>query len=398
MKKERNSLHWFGETRLVRPILLAALLALIVVYFERACFIFNAFLIIVKPLVFGAAIAYVLNIVIKGLEKIIFPNTKLKWLKRSRRGICLALSMLLSFALLFLLVRMILPGLNEAFTLIMQEAPAYLEEVKAWARTQEQLSPTVKEQIENFAIDWPRVIEGLTAWASGGVGGFLSSTVSIIGSVSSGIFDLFMSVIFALFLLIGRDQLKYRRDRALRACFQKDNVRKINHVMATANRCFSGYITGQCVVAMILGALCALGMLVLGMPYATVVGAISCVTSFIPIIGGYIGAIVGAFLVFTVSAQQALIFLIFIIILQQLTGNILYPKLVGTSIGLPSVWVLAAVIIGGGIAGIWGMVIGVPLTATVYQLINERIDMELGEIESDDSDALTDLDTLPKND
>ena len=137
-------------------------------------------------------------------------------------------------------------------------------------------------------------------------------------------------------------------------------------------------------MALILGALCVLGMILFGMPYATVVGAISCVTSFIPIIGGYVGAIVGAFLVFTVSADQALIFLIFIVILQQLTGNILYPKLVGTSIGLPSVWVLAAVIIGGGIAGIWGMIIAVPLTATVYQLVNERVDQEIKEIEAGD--------------
>ncbi len=384
MKREKNSLHWFGEPRLVRPILLAALLALIVVYFERACLIFGAFLIIVKPLIFGAAIAYVMGIIVKSLEKIVFPNTKIKWLQKGRRGICLTLAAILIIALLYLLVQMILPGLAEAIALITRESPVYLEQIKDWARAQEQLYPAIKEQIENFTIDWPKVLEGLTKWASGGVGGVLSSTVSIIGSVSSGIFDLFMSIIFALFLLIGKDQLKRQHQRTLRACFEREHVQKIDHFFTTANRCFSGYITGQCVVALILGALCVLGMILFGMPYATVVGAISCVTSFIPIIGGYVGAIVGAFLVFTVSADQALIFLIFIVILQQLTGNILYPKLVGTSIGLPSVWVLAAVIIGGGIAGIWGMIIAVPLTATVYQLVNERVDQEIKEIEAGD--------------
>ena len=147
-------------------------------------------------------------------------------------------------------------------------------------------------------------------------------------------------------------------------------IKTLNHIIYTADNCFKSFITGQCVEAVILGILCTVGMLVLRFPYAPMVGTFIGATALIPMVGAYIGAIVGGFMIFTVSPVKALGFLIFIVVLQQIEGNLIYPKVVGSSIGLPGMWVLTAVTVGGGLAGIPGMLFGVPLAATLYRLIS----------------------------
>ena len=147
----------------------------------------------------------------------------------------------------------------------------------------------------------------------------------------------------------------------------------VSHFFKTLNDCFHSYIVGQCTEAVILGLLCTFGMLIFRLPYATMIGALIAFTALIPIAGAYIGAFVGAFMIIMVSPFKALIFLIFIVILQQIEGNLIYPKVVGSSIGLPGIWVLAAVTVGGGIMGIMGMLLGVPLAACVYRLLREDV-------------------------
>ena len=157
------------------------------------------------------------------------------------------------------------------------------------------------------------------------------------------------------------------------ASVSEKNNNKLQRIMQTANRCFSGFIVGQSINGLILGVLTWLGMRIFSMPYALMVGVLSGTTSLIPIIGGYIGAALGTFLVFTANPGLALWFLVFIVALQTLQGNILYPRLVGDSVGLPSLWVLAAVSVGGGLGGVGGMLVAVPITATVYILVREWV-------------------------
>ena len=149
--------------------------------------------------------------------------------------------------------------------------------------------------------------------------------------------------------------------------------KKIHYVLHTLNDCFHKYIVGQCTEAVILGALCTIGMLILQLPYATMIGAFIAFTALIPVAGAYIGAIVGAFMIFTESPFKAIVFLIFIIVLQQFEGNIIYPRVVGSSMGLPAMWVLAAVTVGGGVMGIPGMLLGVPLAAALYRFVREDV-------------------------
>jgi len=182
-----------------------------------------------------------------------------------------------------------------------------------------------------------------------------------------------LSFIFTLYLLGGRDRLGAQCRRLMRTYLRPGWNERIMHVLSVLNDSFHRYIVGQCTEALILGALCTLGMMLLRLPYATMIGALVAFTALIPVAGAYIGAGVGAFMILTVSPMQALVFLIFLVILQQLEGNIVYPRVVGASIGLPGIWVLTAVTLGGSLLGIGGMLLAVPLGAAAYRLVREDV-------------------------
>jgi predicted PurR-regulated permease PerM len=197
--------------------------------------------------------------------------------------------------------------------------------------------------------------------------------IGTVTSVFSVIITAFLGVIFAVYILASKDKLREQANR-LMACYLKDkHISGIRYVLGVFDGCFHSYIVGQCLEALILGALCTVGMLLLRMPYATMIGALMAFTALIPIAGAWIGAGVGAFMILTVSPVKALIFLVFILVLQQIEGNLIYPKVVGSSIGLPGIWVLVAVTVGGGIFGVPGMLFGVPLSATVYRLVGNHV-------------------------
>ena len=205
--------------------------------------------------------------------------------------------------------------------------------------------------------------------------------MGIIGGVTSAVANLVLGLIFAIYMLLRKDKLIRDANRIRRAYFSDEFNQKSSIVLKTANSTFQSFFVGQFVEAIILGSLCFIGMKLLKLPYAAMSGTLVGVTAFIPIVGAFIGAGISAFIILTVNPMQALIFVIFLILLQQLEGNIIYPRVVGGSIGLPSIWTLAAVTIGGGLFGILGMILGVPLVATLYKLsfhVLESKEKELG--------------------
>ena len=214
-----------------------------------------------------------------------------------------------------------------------------------------------------------------------GVGSVLGATVSVVSTTVGQVITLFLGLVFSAYLLLSKEKLSSQFQRLMRGYLGEKTTRKILHFVRTLDTSFHSYIVGQCTEALILGSLCILGMLLFRFPYAVMIGTLVGFTALIPIAGAYIGAVVGAFMIFTVSPVKALLFLVFLVVLQQLEGNLIFPRVVGQSIGLPGLWVLAAVTVGGGVAGIPGMLIGVPLTATFYRLIradiNSRTDMLL---------------------
>ena len=373
--RENPLAHWFGERKIVRLMLLAAILAVGVIHVESilsgVLFLWN----VARPLITGAVIAYILEIIIKLLEKHLFPNSKNKWFIRSKRFLCILIAALLVLSILVLIFSIVIPGLADAFTLIGREFPSYFAQCKQWITENLENVPAVTDSIREFELDWPTLQGRVVDWAINGMGGqsLLSSTVSVISAVTGSIANFAISVIFAICLLVEKGKLQNQYRNVMSAAMDEKKNSILQHILTTANRCFAGFIVGQTVNGLIMGVLTWLGMRIIGMPYALIVGVISGTTALIPVIGGFIGAAIGTFLVFTANPSMAVWFLVFIIALQNIQGNLLYPRLVGNSVGIPSLWVLAAVSFGGGLGGIGGMMLAVPITATIYALTHEWV-------------------------
>ena len=202
---------------------------------------------------------------------------------------------------------------------------------------------------------------------------FVNSTLTAVGAVVGSVVNFFIGLIFGIYILSGKEKLHSQVSRIMHAYMKERTVARIRYIYRTANETFSSFIIGQCTEAVILGTLCTIGMLLFRFPYAPMIGAFIGATALIPIVGAYLGAAVGAFMILTVDPLKALLFIIFIVVLQQLEGNLIYPRVVGSSIGLPGIWVLAAVTVGGGLGGIGGMLLGVPVAATAYKLIRNDV-------------------------
>ena len=329
------------------------------------------FLTAASPLIIGAAAAYLLDILMSRCERWWFPKTKKKFLIRSRRAFCLVFAILTLLAIVVLVVLLVIPQLWDAIALLLAELPGAMQKVLAFAESLEILPEDILAMLES--IDWKSQITSIFKTLFTGVGSVVNVAVSVVTAVFSSVFNGLLAVIFALYLLLGKEKLKSQGDRLLVRYMKPAITKKLEYLLTVLDDCFHKFIVGQCLEAVILGVLCTLGMLIFRFPYATMVGALVAFTALIPVAGAYIGAGVGAFMILTVSPVKALLFLVYIIILQQLEGNIIYPRVVGSSIGLPGIWVLAAVTVGGGVAGIPGMLLGVPLAAAAYRLIREDV-------------------------
>lgn len=272
-------------------------------------------------------------------------------------------------AVVVLLIRLVLPQLVSCIGLIFSAVPDLIEEIIESLGDWNIISENMEKALSD--IDWKSKLGEIFGILTSGVGNVMELVINALSSVFSGVVMALMSVIFSIYLLLGKDTLGKQADRVMRHYLKIDWYKKIKYMLSVLNDCFHKYIVGQCTEAVILGMLCAAGMLLLKLPYASMIGALIGFTALIPVAGAYIGGAVGAVMIFSVSPVQALIFLVYLVVLQQLEGNLIYPKVVGASMGLPGIWVLAAVTIGGGIMGIAGMLLSVPIAATVYQLIKD---------------------------
>ena len=326
------------------------------------------------PLIIGFIIAYVMGILMQFYEKKL-PFEKLKNGENWEPPLCLALAFVTFALIIYLAVKMVLPELLRCITLLVAEIPPAIERLVAWMQQNDVLEHSlVKEAVDSLAaVNWKEKIMQMVQVLFQGFGGAAQVAVTTVVGLFGGITNAVIAIIFALYLLGSKKKLSAQIERAAAKYLGASKCQKLGYVLTTANSCFHKFIVGQCVEAVILGALCIVGLSLFQFPYAMMIGTVIGFTALIPIAGGYIGAAVGAFMIMTVDPGKVLPFILFILILQQLEGNLIYPKVVGNSVGLPGVWVLAAVTIGGGLYGIPGMLIGVPLAATAYALIKADI-------------------------
>lgn len=328
------------------------------------------------PLLLGAVVAYAVNILMSMYERWYFPASQNRAVVKSRRPVCLVLAYASLIAIVVLIVRMILPELANSISLLIREAVPLLEDLSLKINENldiNQLAAFSGVILADGSIDWREILTTAVNWLISGLGGVMGSVMSLASATVSAAFTAIVSTIFSIYLLFGKEKLQHNCARVLKTYLKPTWYSRLIYFLDTLNTCFHNFVVGQCTEAVILGLLCMGGMMLFRFPYASMVGTLVGFTALIPVAGAYIGAGVGAFMIFTSSPLQALLFLIFIGVLQQLEGNLIYPKVVGSSIGLPGIWVLAAVTVGGGVLGIGGMLLAVPLTATFYQILRSDV-------------------------
>ena len=329
-----------------------------------------------EPLFIGCIMAYIFNIIMNFFEKHYFPKKNNKFISSSRRPLCLLFSFAITIAIIVLILNIIIPEIINAIKLMYSVIPPLFVKFRDWAMVKLEEYPDIQKEINNIELDTASIAEKVTDHAFG----LFNSVISLIGTITATVTNLILGIIFAIYLLLRKDKLKEDLNRFQNLFISEKINKKINRFFSVAHETFTNFFIGQFIEAIIIGTLTFIGASILRLPYAAMTGTIVGVTALIPIVGAFGGAALSAFIICTESPKQALIFLIFLIILQQFEGNIIYPKVVGSSIGLPGVWVLAAVTLGGGLCGIMGMMLGVPLAATLYKLYFETIEQKEGRL------------------
>lgn len=323
---------------------------------------------IAMPLIIGAAIALILNVPMRFLEERLWIKSKKTFWCKARRPIAFILAFVLIVGILFGVVMIILPTLIETVKVIVQSAIDIVNRFNSMSK--EEIAELPFGQIL-LDIDWTHLVDSLKSWLRNQANGIVNTLFGTVTSFVAVIIDLFVSVAFAIYLLFSKETLKKQAKRIVKAWIPAKKADWLIHAFSVANVNFKSFISGQFLEAVILGVLCFIGMIVFRFPYAAMISTMVGVTALVPVIGGFIGGGIGAFMILTVEPIKALWFVVYLVVLQQLEGNIIYPRVMGNRVNLSAMWILAAVTIGGGIGGPVGMLLGVPLASTFAILFNE---------------------------
>lgn len=385
------------NTKQILKIVIIAIVLLVALFNIK--FVWNAgmaFLNIISPFIWGLAIAFILNIFMTLYENKIFKigqkdnkkNKKNKSdsnlnqatsqrKKKSKfdRGFAIILSIITIVAIITIILLLIVPQFVDVIRNLISNIPNYLQSLQNLGVEITERFPEANVFIQNIEIDTEALKNGIVNLSKD----VLDITINQISSLISNVINFFIAIIFSVYILLNKEELKKEAKKFVYARMDKEKADYILKVARLARDSFRNFLTGQAKEAVILGSLCAIGMLILNIPYAGPIGALTAITAFIPIVGAFIGGFIGAILIVAVDPIKALIFIIFIIVLQQVEGNLIYPHVVGKNMGLPSIWVLVAITIGGGLFGIMGMIVGLPIVSIIYAITQENTNKKLQE-------------------
>ncbi|MCT1798745.1 AI-2E family transporter [Aerococcus viridans] len=344
---------------------------------------------VVFPLILGGMIAFVLNLLMTWIEKYLYPNAKNKYLKGSRRPVAITLAVLIVCLVIAATVVIVVPQLASAVMTLIDVIPEAIQNLTDWFNRQEALVPLVNELANQVNIDWGSMFSSVASGINSLASNVATTSVSVLTTSVGAVTNIFLGILFAIYILFSKEKLGKQVDRLLTVYVRDDIHQLIENVAHVANETFSKFISGMVTEAIILGALVTAGLFILQIPYAAMLGVLQGVMALIPIIGAFLSGAVGVVILLALSPTYAVVYLIFVLFVQQLEGDLIYPRVVGDSIGLPSMWVLFAVTVGGGLMGIPGMLIGVPVLASVYKIIRidvryrEQVSQEAGEQDVD---------------
>ena len=320
---------------------------------------------IVFPFILGGAMAFILNIPMHFLEGRVFAKAKKKKLVRP---VSLVLSILFVVAILQIVLVVVIPEIAATFAGISKNIEAFLPKLEQWLTEAFPDSEQLEMWIESLEFNWDKILQSAVNFLKNGAGNVLSSTVTVAKTVINSLMNFFVGFVFACYILLQKEKLSVQVKKVLYAFLPRHAVEKTLQVAALSYKTFSNFVTGQCLEAVILGTMFFVSMSVLRFPYALLVGVLIAFTALIPIFGAFIGCVLGTFLILVSNPVQAIGFVILFFVLQQVEGNLIYPHVVGGSVGLPSIWVLVAVTVGGSLMGVVGMLIFIPLSSVLYAL------------------------------
>lgn len=351
-----------------------ALVIFALVNFSKILAFLGKVISIFSPFLLGIILAFVLNVLNNFIEKKIFGKIKpSKIWNKIKRPLCITLSLILVFLTIFFVMNLLIPQLKNSASLFTDTLPAYKEDIIGILNkfdVDESTVNKVGEYLDNFG-------KVITDYIKGNSKDVITVTTEVATSVINIISKGIITLVFAIYMIAQKETLSRQINKVMKAYLKPKTINKINTVGTLANKTFSNFVTGQCLEALIFGSLVFVGMLIFRFPYASTIGVLLGFTALIPIFGAFIGTAIGFILIMMVSPVKAILFVVFIIVLQQIEGNLIYPRVVGKSIGLPGMWVLLSVTVGGSIGGILGMLIATPLCSLLYALFTKMVMIDL---------------------
>lgn len=361
----------------IRGLILFAVITVIIgINYIKVLGLLAAAVNMAAPFILGAAIAFVLNVPMRRIEASL--SRVFKKDSRLLRPVSMVLSILLVAGVLFLVMFVVAPQLVRTLLGLQNSIPVFFGEVRRWLEQLFAENPQILTNMEQIRIDWQELFNDALKFLKNGAGSMLDTTFSAAVSIVNGMSSFLIGFIFSIYILLQKENLARQMKKLLAAFLPEKTVAGIVRIAALASRTFSNFFTGQCVEAVILGSMFFVVLVVLRLPYALLIGVLIAFTALIPVFGAFIGWAVGAFLMLIISPMDALLFSVVFFTLQQIEGNMIYPHVVGNSVGLPSIWVLVAVTLGGSMMGVVGMLIFIPLCSVLYTLlrdtVNERLD------------------------
>ncbi len=361
-------------------VLCLALLNLDVV-FKVFSYLFN----LLKPFLYGFCLAFILNIPLSKFEGMI-KNRKLKKKAKQKesknipekkntklRVLGIIVSLLIFIGIICLTMFLVIPEIINTFNIFKENIPAAFAKCQEWLADMMSNYPDIFEKIRSYTPDWQAIDTDITNVIKNAAAGIIGGSIRFIIGLFSGVFNFFMGLVFAIYMLMQKETLVRQLKKLVNACVSESKASKLLYIGKITNNTFKKFFGGQFVEAVLLGTLCFIGMQIFRMPYALTISVLIGVTALIPVFGAFFGTAIGAILILAVNPMQALWFVVFIIVLQQIDGNLIYPKIVGDSVGLPGIWVMLAVLLGGNSLGIIGMLVAVPIASVIYKLIQEKV-------------------------
>ena len=368
--------------RKIRGLIVFAVIVVMIVWNYKVFFELLGYGVnIILPFLIGGGIAFVLNVPMHFIEEKLFGQKKLKENKTAKkfaRPVSFLLTLIFVFGIIFLVMFIVIPELTSTIANVGVTIQREIPKLLAYAEELFQNNEEIVQWIESIEFNWNKIFEGMVGFFTTGAGSVMDSTFAVARTIVNGVTTFAIGFIFACYILLQKERLHVQVKKIGYAFMPKDWVEIIIAISSMAYKTFSHFLTGQCVEAVILGTMFFIAMTIFRMPYALLVGVLIAFTALIPIFGAFIGCVVGAVLIFMVSPMQAVMFVILFFVLQQIEGNLIYPHVVGNSVGLPSIWVLVAVSIGGSLMGILGMLIFIPMVSVIYSLfrgiVNRRLE------------------------